>query len=205
MATSCWSTWLEGIWTMNTLRPHDDESICIPSSTAARPLFPRLLLCPAPQRSSRFLLMSPPFLLFPLPLLPNPIAVARLLSDVAPCLLFPVPLLPRPIPVEQLHCNSGLTGKRSRRVGGREVNYDTYAFDHSCGPYARSSQVPVRKRSNRCGEGGRRSGNEPLCGGRREKGEWRGCQAVEPLLGGRMEKGERGGDGKRSNRCGGWE
>ncbi len=105
---------------MSTLRPHDDESICIPSSTAARPLFPRLLLCPAPQRSSRFLLMSPPFLLFPLPLLPNPIAVARLLSDVAPCLLFPVPLLPRPIPVEQLYCNSGLTGKRSRRVGGEK-------------------------------------------------------------------------------------
>ena len=137
-----------------TLRRKHLHPIVHSGSTAypAPHMPPRIppLLCSAPQRSNRFLLMSPPFLLFPLPLLPNPIAVARLLSDIARCLLFPVPLLPRPIPVEQLHCNSGLTGKRSHRVGGREVNYDTYAFDLSCGPYARSSHLPVRKRSNRC-------------------------------------------------------
>ncbi len=58
-------------------------------------------------------------------------------------------------------------GKRSRRRGGREVNYDTYAFD-LCGPCVRSSHGQAveplggrrranggdGKRSSRCGGGG---------------------------------------------------
>ena len=86
-------------------------------------------------------------------------------------------------------------GKRSRRRGGREVNYDTYAFD-LCGPCVRSSHGQAveplgggrrgnagdGKRSSRCG--GRGGTVELLRGGRFAGGLGLGerCQVFQASL-----------------------